>query len=106
MTTETYDYYFEEYGLGVHCRGRKNKSYIHVTESTVIFYKVDVIEKWHRLDGPAYISRYNDNEWWINDICYTEQIHEWAKDQNIDLKNLTEVDKALIKITWANVGNI
>jgi len=39
-------------------------------------------------------------------MCYTEQIHDWAKDQNIDLDNLTEVDKALIKITWANVVNI
>jgi len=41
---ETYDYYFDKYGIGIHPVSRKNKSKIYITDSTAIFYKVDAIE--------------------------------------------------------------
>jgi hypothetical protein len=74
----------------------------------------DGTKKWyingnqHRLDGPAIISShgYNEwyNEWYINDHFVTKEITQWAKENDIDLDNLTDVDKALIKLTWADYG--
>ena len=60
--------------------------------------------KHHRLDGHAIESdsSKSSNEWWVNDYDITAKITQWAKENNIDLYNLTEVDKALIKLTWAD----
>ena len=62
---------------------------------------------WHRLDGPAHIKFYDDGsiatyDWYINDYYLTHKIEKWAKENDIDLDNLSEVDKALIKLTWAD----
>ena len=63
-----------------------------------------VNNKFHRLDGPA--IEWNDGscEWWINGFFVDEEITTWASDNDIDLDNLTDVDKALIKIVWADYG--
>ena len=58
--------------------------------------------KLHRLDGPAVIWNIYEPEWWINGINVTDLITQWAKYNNIDLNNLTDVDIALIKISWAD----
>ena len=55
----------------------------------------------HRLDGPAVIWINDENEWWINDKCITHKIVPWAEENNIDLNNLSEDDKLLIKLIWS-----
>jgi len=60
--------------------------------------------KHHRLDGPAVKYGNWATSWFINDYEVTEEITQWAKENDIDLDNLTEVDKALIKIVWADYG--
>ena len=57
--------------------------------------------KLHRLDGPAYIGVYGNKNWYINNHHVTLQITKWAKENNIHLDNLTEVDKLMIKLVWA-----
>ena len=58
----------------------------------------------HRFDGPALTmcvdGKTLTNEWWINGHEVTDKINKWAKENDIDLGNLTEVDKALIKLVW------
>jgi len=54
----------------------------------------------HRLDGPAIIRKNGETEWYIQGLDITYLIKEWAIQHKIDLNHLTEVDKALIKITW------
>ena len=63
-----------------------------------------------RLDGPVYIYKETDEsgkniiEWHINDHDVTEEITQWAKENDIDLDNLSEDDKLLIKLVWADYG--
>ena len=58
--------------------------------------------KRHRLDDPAWISSVSSfrNEWFINGKLVTDEIIKWATENNIDLDNLTDVDIALIKISF------
>ena len=59
--------------------------------------------KVHRLDGPAIEPC--DGEiyyWYINGKNVTDKITTWAKDNGINLDNLTDVDIAIIKIVWAD----
>ena len=56
----------------------------------------------HRLDGPAMIWEDGDFDWWINGFCITYQIRPWANEIGIDLDNLTDDDKVLIKLAWGN----
>ena len=60
--------------------------------------------KRHRLDGPAMILDNGKTKWWINDYNVTEKITQWAEENDIDLDNLSEVDKALIKLIWVDYG--
>jgi len=60
--------------------------------------------EYHRLNGPAYIGAYGYTEWWINGHDVTKEITQWATENDIDLDNLTEVDKLMIKLTWAYYG--
>ena len=55
----------------------------------------------HRMDGPA-VTQHGIDYWLIYDHDITEKITKWAEELGIDLDNLTEVDKALIKIVWAD----
>ena len=59
----------------------------------------------HRLDGPAKIYSDGTKLWFINNIPINDEIYPWAKNNDIDLDNLTDVDKVLIKLTWADYGN-
>ena len=63
-----------------------------------------VHSKSHRLDGPAVILANGETKWFINDYNVTDKINKWAKENDIDLDNLSDVDKALIKIVWADYG--
>jgi len=60
--------------------------------------------KRHRLDGPAIIWGDEHKEWWISGHPVTDIITNWAKENDIDLEYLSEDDKLLIKLTWANYG--
>jgi hypothetical protein len=74
----------------------------------------------HRLDGPAVIFtnhevervnnllygfrnyRVGQGHWCINGYFITEHITEWAEERNIDLDNLSDIDKAAIVLEWGN----
>ena len=56
----------------------------------------------HREDGPAVIFPDGEQYWYINFHDVTDQITEWAKDRDVDLDNLTDIDKMVIKLEWVN----
>ena len=60
--------------------------------------------QFHRLDGPAVELFSGTKKWWVNGFHVTDEITQWATNNNIDLDNLSEVDKALIKLIWADYG--
>ena len=58
----------------------------------------------HRLDGPAIIYHDGRVNWCVNGYSIMNIIENWAHENNIDLDNLTDIDKALIKLVWADHG--
>ena len=60
--------------------------------------------EYHRLDGPTIEMVDGTTEWWINDCLVSFIITKWAEENDIDLNNLTELDKALIKLVWSDYG--
>jgi len=58
----------------------------------------------HRLDGPAVKFGNWATSWFINDYEVTEEITQWAEENEIDLDNLSEDDKLLIKLVWGSYG--
>jgi hypothetical protein len=65
--------------------------------------------KRHRLDGPA-VDWKSDNKpftkriklWYINGCDITDKIKQWAKERDIDLENLSDMDKSVITLEWSN----
>ena len=116
---ETYEYYFKKYGYGdfeidgcvinidaMRVSFRNGDSYLHNKNGPAIIYKSGQYSWWynggrHRLDGPAYVENAR-SDWYINGKLVTIEITHWAKEQGIDLKNLTEDDKILIKLAWSD----
>ena len=50
----------------------------------------------HRTDGPAKI--YKDiQEWWFNGNEITKEFKDWANQRDIDINNLTDFEKIIIK---------
>ena len=78
-----------------------NGVYLRVERTCMVFS--NVMNKRHRLDGPAFLC-HSGGLWFINGKNVTDKITTWAKDNDIDLDNLTDVDKAFIKIVWADYG--
>ncbi len=60
--------------------------------------------KLHREDGPAWIWKDGEQYWYINGHDITDEILKWAKDRDIDLENLSEIDKMIISMEWGNYG--
>ena len=60
--------------------------------------------KLHREDGPAAIYPNGTQCWYINGYDITDEIHKWTKDRDLDLNNLTEIDKMIIEFEWGNYG--
>jgi hypothetical protein len=58
--------------------------------------------KHHRLDGPATLFPDGNNHWFINDFRVTDKITLWAKERDIDLNNLSDLDKVVIALEWGN----
>ncbi len=54
--------------------------------------------KRHREDGPAVIWPDGTQYWYINNKDITNDITIWAKDRNIDLNNLSDNDKMILKL--------
>ena len=86
------------------CLHREDGPAVEMADGTKCWY---LNGNYHRLDGPAIVDM-RDSEnyglWYINGNDITRKIIQWAKEHDIDLENLTDVDKALIKITWADYG--
>jgi hypothetical protein len=53
--------------------------------------------KWHREDGPAVIYPDGTQAWFVNDVNITEKVNNWANERNIDLNNMSEFDKMILK---------
>lgn len=63
----------------------------------------------HRLDGPAFCTftfdkKVGKKQWVVNGYQITDKITEWAIERNIDLNNLTDDEKLIIKLEWSNYG--
>ena len=80
--------------------------------------------KLHREDGPAVIFKNGDQQWYkegrlhredgpavgpnyylIHGRCKTQKVLEWAEQCDIDLGNMSESDKLLLKIFINNIGD-
>jgi hypothetical protein len=51
----------------------------------------------HREDGPAIIRQNGTKEWYLNGKNITKEITNWAKERNIDLNNMSDMDKMILK---------
>jgi len=60
--------------------------------------------KCHRLDGPAVEFADGRKFWCVNDHYITDEITKWAKENEINIDNLSEDDKLMIKLVWADYG--
>jgi hypothetical protein len=57
----------------------------------------------HREDGPAIIRQNGTKEWYLNGKNITKEITNWAKERNIGLNNMSDMDKMVLKTeikTW------
>ena len=60
--------------------------------------------KLHREDGPAAIYQYGYKGWWLNGNDITDEVNNWANERKIDLNNMSDMDKLVLKIEmkmWA-----
>ena len=65
------------------------------TDGDQYWYKDD---KLHHEDGPAVIYSDGDQFWYIHNVDITDDVNEWAEQCNIDLDNMSDSDKLLLKI--------
>ena len=54
--------------------------------------------KYHREDGPAIIYPDGSQRWYLNDNDITDDVNHWANERNIDLNNMSDMDKLVLKI--------
>ena len=57
----------------------------------------------HRLDGPASVDNLYE-DWYIHGTKATNKIHQWAKQQGINLKKMSNDDRTLLKLVWGDYG--
>jgi hypothetical protein len=53
--------------------------------------------KIHREDGPAVIYPDGSQMWFLNYKNITENVTNWAKERDIDLNNMSDADKMILK---------
>ena len=76
-----------------------------VHDHTIVFSKIkNDIPIRHRLDGPAVLRKDGDTIWFVNGRFIDHLIKSWAKENDINLDNLSDEDKILIKLVWAECG--
>ena len=61
--------------------------------------------KRHRDDGPAVIWSDGDQSWYIHNEDITNEVTQWAEQCNIDLDNMSESDKLILKIFINSIGD-
>ena len=75
----------------------------HREDGPAVIYP-DGIQAWylngerHREDGPAVIYSNGTQYWYLNGKHITDNVIDWANERNIDLNNMSEVDKMVLKI--------
>ena len=108
---------FKQHGLGQTLIG--DKLILEIFHDAAVYYKVSITSNYsggsskayrrmrHRIDGPAYIPKYIDvksreaqNHWFHNGEDITDLISIWATLNEIDLDNLTDTDKLLIRVQF------
>ena len=117
---ESYEYYYNKYGVGWYFFDgggfyvyQKYVEFYDMNDNThrldgpATIYSNGALSwsknnGYHRLDGPATIDSEGKTKWWINGNDITTNIKSWANDQDIDLNNLSDDDKVLIKLTWGD----
>jgi (2Fe-2S) ferredoxin len=52
----------------------------------------------HREDGPAIVYPDGYQEWRLNGKHITKDVTNWANERNIDLNNMSDTDKMVLKI--------
>ena len=101
--TETYDYYFTKYNgeHGFHKIDDDPHNLIRIKVNRIDFFIVrNTVTIRHRVDGPAIIWGNNLTEWVFDGTLVTRQIKQWAMTHNIDLNNLSDEEKNMIKLVW------
>jgi hypothetical protein len=53
--------------------------------------------KLHREDGPTIIHPDGTEYWWANGKHITQKVNDWANERNIDLNNISDMDKMVLK---------
>ena len=80
-----------------------NNLFVHILESYALVVSTNQsAEIWNRYDGPCYFARSGVKSRWINDCDVTPLIKDWAKENEIDLDNLSKDDVNLIKLVWSD----
>jgi len=83
---------------------------VHHREDGPAIEQTNGIKSWwfhgniHRLDGPAVEFADGRKFWCVNDHYITDEITKWAKENEINIDNLSEDDKLMIKLVWADYG--
>ena len=54
--------------------------------------------KCHREDGPAIIYSDGTQVWYLDDNHITNEVIHWANERNIDLNNMSDMDKLVLKL--------
>ena len=60
--------------------------------------------KLHREDGPAVIYSNGTQYWYLNGNDITNEVNNWTKERIIDLNNMCDMDKLVLKLEmkmWA-----
>jgi hypothetical protein len=54
-------------------------------------------DKLHREDGPAVIWPDGSEYWYANNKHITQEVNNWANERDIDLNNMSDMDKMILK---------
>jgi hypothetical protein len=77
--------------------------YLHREDGPAVIYS-DGTQEWfingklHREDGPAIIWPDGSKLWYLNGKNITKEVNYWANERNIDLNDMSDMDKMVLKI--------
>ena len=83
--------------------GKRNREYgpaVIYSKFAKAWYKDD---KYHREDGPAAVHSNGYSQWWYDNKHITNEVTQWAEHCNIDLDNMTDGEKFLLKVFINNI---
>jgi hypothetical protein len=75
---------------------------IHREDGPAVIYSNGTQSWWlsgnlHREDGPAIIYPDGTQAWCVNGKDITKDVTNWANERNIDLNNMSDMDKMILK---------